>query len=61
MSEDLRKAVNFFNDNLGTISAANNPKEYNLNAGLMHLAQAIQDIERDIYQIKKAVLPEKTP
>ena len=61
MSEDSRKAVNFFNENLGTISATVNPKEYNLYAGLMHLAEAIQDLEREVYQIKKAVLPTKTP
>lgn len=61
MSEDSRKAVNFFNENLGTISATNNPKEYNLNAGLMHLAEAIQDLEREIYQIKKAVMPAQAP
>ena len=61
MSDASRKALNFFNDNLGTISAAVNPKEYNLYAGLMHLAEAIQDMERDLYQIKMAVKPPEKP
>ena len=61
MSDACRKAVNFFNENVGTISAAVNPKEYNLYAGLLHLAEAIQDLERDIYQIKAAVKPKSEP
>ena len=61
MSDASRKAVNFFNENLGTISAVVNPKEYNLYAGLMHLAEAIQDLEQEIHQIRRAVKLEKDP
>lgn len=57
MSDATRKAVNFFNENLGTISAVVNPKEYNLYAGLMHLAEAVQDMEREIHSIRMAVKP----